>query len=58
MKDYSVGDKALQAMGQEATARVIAEVAENFRKRLGNALGGEASGCTQHRPQQSMKGGK
>ena len=44
MMHYHVRDKAVEAMGEEATAKVIAEIVANLRKRLGNQLGGEASG--------------
>ena len=44
MMHYHIRDKAVEAMGQEATAAVIAEIVANIRKRLGNQLGGEAPG--------------
>ena len=44
MMHYHVRDKAVEAMGEEATAKVIAEIVANLRKRLGKQLGGEASG--------------
>ena len=44
MMHYHVRDKAVEALGEEATAKVIAEIVANLRKRLGNQLGGEASG--------------
>jgi hypothetical protein len=44
MMHYHIRDKAVEAMGQEATAKVVAEIVANIRKRLGNQLGGDASG--------------
>jgi len=44
MMHYHIRDKAVEAMGQEATAKVVAEIVANLRKRLGNQLGGDASG--------------
>ena len=44
MMHYHVRDKAVEAMGEEATAKVVAEVVANIRKRLGKQLGGDASG--------------
>jgi hypothetical protein len=40
MMHYHVRDKAVGAMGEVATAEVIATIVENIRKRLGNKLGG------------------
>lgn len=44
MMHYHVRGKAVEAMGEEATAKVIAEIVANLRKRLGKELGGELSG--------------
>lgn len=37
---YHLRDKAVGAIGEEATAQAIAQIVENVRKRLGGALGG------------------
>src|SRR5262245_49204573 len=44
MMHYHVRTKAVEAMGEEATAKVVAEIVANIRKRLGKQLGGEPSG--------------
>ena len=44
MMHYHVRGKAVEAMGEEATAKVIAEIVANLRKRLGKQLGGEPPG--------------
>jgi len=44
MMHYHVRGKAVETMGEEATAKVIAEVVANLRKRLGTQLGGESPG--------------
>jgi hypothetical protein len=44
MMHYHVRGKAVEAMGEGATAKVIAEIVANLRKRLGKELGGELSG--------------
>jgi hypothetical protein len=44
MMHYNVRDKAVGAMGEAATAEVIATIVENIRKRLGKQLGGNSSG--------------
>ena len=41
---YHVRGKAVEAMGEEVTAKVIAEIVANLRKRLGTQLGGESPG--------------
>ncbi|MCC7040282.1 MAG: hypothetical protein IT516_08225 [Burkholderiales bacterium] len=43
MMHYHVREKAVEAMGEAATAEVIAEIVANIRKRLGDRLGGEPS---------------
>ena len=44
MMHYHIRDKAVAAIGQEATAGVIAEIVADLRTRLGKELGGEPSG--------------
>jgi hypothetical protein len=44
MMHYYVRDKAVGAMGEAATAEVIAAIVENIRKRLGKQLGGNSPG--------------
>ena len=41
---YHVRGKAVEAMGEEVTAKVIAEVVANLRKRFGKELGGDSAG--------------
>jgi hypothetical protein len=41
---YHVRDKTVNAIGEAATAEVIASIVENIRKRLGKQLGGKAPG--------------
>ncbi len=43
MLHYHVRERAVEAMGEAATAEVIAEIVANIRKRLGDRLGGEPS---------------
>ena len=43
MMHYRVRDKAIGALGETATAQVVAEIVSNIRKRLGNQLGGDAA---------------
>ena len=44
MMHYHVRNKAVEAMGEEVTAKVIAEVVANLRKRFGKELGGDSAG--------------
>lgn len=44
MMHYHVRSKAVGAIGEAATAGVVAEVVANIRKRLGKQLGGDAPG--------------
>ena len=44
MMHYHVRDKAVTALGEAATAEVIAEIVANIRKRLGKQLGGDTPG--------------
>jgi len=41
MMHYKVRDQAVDAMGEEVTQRVVAELVERLRKRIGDQLGGE-----------------
>ena len=43
MMHYHVRGKAVGAIGETATAAVIAEIVANLRKRLGKELGGDPS---------------
>ena len=43
MMHYHVRDKAVGAMGEAATAQVIAEIVSNTKKRLGGQLGGDSA---------------
>jgi len=44
MMHYHVRDKTVSAIGEAATAEVIASIVENIRKRLGKQLGGKPPG--------------
>ena len=44
MMHYHVRDKALGALGEAGTARVVAEIVESLRKRFGDRLGGPPIG--------------
>ena len=41
---YHVRDKALGALGEAGTARVVAEIVESLRQRFGERLGGPPTG--------------
>lgn len=42
MMHYEVREQAVDAMGEELTQRVVAELVERLRKRIGKQLGGQA----------------
>ena len=44
MMHYHVRGKAVGAIGEAATAEVIAEIVANIKKRLGKQLGGDTPG--------------
>ena len=44
MMHYHVRDKALGALGEAGTARVVAEIVESLRQRFGERLGGPPTG--------------
>ena len=39
MMHYHIRDKAVEALGEQGTQRVIAEIVENLRRRIGGRLG-------------------
>ena len=41
MMHYRMREQAVQAMGEAGTQRVIAEIVEGLRKRVGDRLGGD-----------------
>jgi hypothetical protein len=43
MMHYHVRDKAVGAIGEVATAQVIAEIVSNIQQRLGKQLGGDSA---------------
>lgn len=43
MMHYHVRDKAVDALGEAATAEVVADIVADLRKRLGDKLGGSGS---------------
>ena len=53
MMHYHVRGKAVGAIGEAATAEVIAEIVANIRKRLGKQLGGDTSGLAHALPRLS-----
>ena len=44
MMHYKVRDQAVDAMGEVVTQRVVAELVERLRKRIGDLLGGQGLG--------------
>ena len=44
MMHYHVRDKAVGALGEAGTARVVAEIVESLRQRFGGRLGGPPTG--------------
>ena len=44
MMHYSVRDKALVALGEEETLKIVAEIVARLRERVGDKLGGPAAG--------------
>ena len=44
MMHYHVRDKAMGALGEAGTARVVAEIVESLRQRFGERLGGPPTG--------------
>lgn len=44
MMHYHARDKALGALGEAGTARVVAEIVERLRQRYGDRLGGPPAG--------------
>ena len=44
MMHYKVRDQAVDAMGEVVTQRVVAELVERLRKRIGDQLGGQGLG--------------
>jgi hypothetical protein len=41
MMHYEVRDRAVDAIGEPLTQRVVAEIVESLRKRVGKQLGGQ-----------------
>ena len=44
MMHYKVRDQAVHAMGEADTQRIVAELVERLRKRIGDQLGGQGLG--------------
>lgn len=44
MMHYHARDKAVSAIGETATAEVIADIVANLKKRMGKGLGGDTPG--------------